>query len=342
MSKHRVLFIGAINENKSPLGGEEYKNQLILSKLKSEYIDLKYVDTILWKKSTSTVYRLFKNLFFSDFDLIVISASSVSTYRLLKLINFIRPQILKKISYLVIGGYFPVAVETGQFKNVFYEKLKCIIVEGEYLKAKLSKYLLCVPIFVIPNFKYFPRLDFLNKGYRKLFRFVFVGRICKEKGVDLIFNAAKKIEFDFEKYQFQIDFFGPIEGEYKFNEICSYKGYLDFINYPEKCYKILSNYDCLLFPTLWKGEGFPGVIIDAYIAGLSIIASEWNMNSEVIKNGINGYLIPANNELALIKKMIWMMDNKEITAIMGNNNRAYASRFHIENIWSELFSILNS
>ena len=44
----RVLFFGAINVNQAPLGGEEYKNQLILRKLKNENIQLQYIDTKNW------------------------------------------------------------------------------------------------------------------------------------------------------------------------------------------------------------------------------------------------------------------------------------------------------
>jgi hypothetical protein len=65
------------------------------------------------------------------------------------------------------------------------------------------------------------------------------------------------------------------------------------------------------------------------------------MNSEVIKNEVNGYLIPPYNELVLMDKMIWIMNNKDISILIGNNNRACASKFHIDNVWNELFSILN-
>ena len=54
----------------------------------------------------------------------------------------------------------------------------------------------------------------------------------------------------------------------------------------------------MLFPTYWYGEGFPGIVIDAYIAGVPLIASDWNMNTEVITEK-TGVIIPPKDEEAL-------------------------------------------
>lgn len=54
--------------------------------------------------------------------------------------------------------------------------------------------------------------------------------------------------------------------------------------------EVLKNYDALLFPTYYEGEGFAGTIIDAFAAGLPVIASDWKYNSEIIKQGITGVI----------------------------------------------------
>ena len=30
----------------------------------------------------------------------------------------------------------------------------------------------------------------------------------------------------------------------------------------------------MLFPTYWHGEGFPGIVIDAFVAGLLVVATD--------------------------------------------------------------------
>ena len=100
----RVLFIGAINLYNAPKGGEEYKNQLILEKLlHPNTFETVAMDTSNWKWKPLLIAKLFFNILFIHFDSILISASSGSTYLLLKIISKIKPSILYKAHYLVIG-----------------------------------------------------------------------------------------------------------------------------------------------------------------------------------------------------------------------------------------------
>ena len=90
----RILFIGAINNSNSPKGGEEYKNQLILKKLvQSNTFKTIAIDTYNWKGKPLLIAKLFRNLLFKQFDSVVISASSASTYLLLNIIAKIKSSI---------------------------------------------------------------------------------------------------------------------------------------------------------------------------------------------------------------------------------------------------------
>lgn len=337
---HKLLFIGAINAQNSPLGGEEYKNQLILSKLKSETIELIYFDTIKWKKSPMLVLRMFWKIFFTRYDSLVISASSVSVYRLLTIIHFIRPCVLRKIVYVVIGGYFPNGIEEGRFKSDVYNVLKGLVVEGEFLKNQLMLFIKPNLISVVPNFKDFPFIEFVKREKSKSIKFVFVGRISAAKGVGKIIEASKMVIALNPSMEIQTDFYGPEDEVFNFTGGCSYQGYLDFNKKPEEAYRKLNSYDCMLFPTTWMGEGFPGVIIDAYIAGLAVIGTDWNMNTEIIKDNVNGLIIPPNNVTALANSMLWVINNIDSVHEMGSNNQKIAKNYHIDYIWDRLYTTI--
>jgi glycosyltransferase involved in cell wall biosynthesis len=241
---------------------------------------------------------------------------------------------------LVIGGYFPVAIENGVFKARYYQNLKYIIVEGEFLKNKLILYFSKVPLYVVPNFKEFPifvDLEFVNK---QSFNFVFLGRISTPKGVGFIIEASKLIKNQLPNLIFTVDFFGPLEEDFNFDHICRYRGYLDFTLDAKKSYNILNSYNCFLFPTTWKGEGFPGVVIDAFAASLPVIATDWNMNKEIIKHGENGFIIPPNDIQALVNQMIWVMRNNDLCREIGMNNQKVSQQYHIDIVWIKLFDIL--
>jgi glycosyltransferase involved in cell wall biosynthesis len=114
------------------------------------------------------------------------------------------------------------------------------------------------------------------------------------------------------------------------------------MNNQQESYEILSKYSCMLFPTYWQGEGFPGVIIDAYIAGLPVIATDWNMNKEVVVDGVTGLIVPIKDASALSKAMLKLLQNPEMVKNISNNSLKMAKDFHIDNVWPDLEKLIYS
>lgn len=331
----KQLFIGGINFGNHPRGGEEYKNQLLIKKIENSV----FIDTHRWSKNPIIWIKLIFNLFFKSWDNILLSTSSLSTFRLLRIINILKPSILKKISYLVIGGYFPEGIRTKRYNWLYYKDLKNVIVEGEILKLDLLNHTELKNIKVIPNFKDFPEIEKIKKETKSSFSFVYIGRISKSKGIMEIIDAAKELQKT--GFEFRIDFFGPLEEDFDFSEShIEYKGFLDFQKRGRESYELISNYDCMLFPTYWQGEGFPGVIIDAFIAGLPVIASDWNMNRELIEEGVNGFIIPAKSTESLYEKMKFVINNENILKEIRINNRLKAKNYHIDAVYTQLKDVL--
>lgn len=335
------------------MGGEEYKNQLLVGFLEKKY-PLDIIDTIFWKKRPFVILQLIYSLFLKRYRHIIISASSASAYTLIKFLNAF-PGLLKKTMYLVIGGYFPGAVLNNRYKAIYYQKLKKIVVEGTLLKNILDQAGLSHNSMVMYNFK--PVMSYLHAGKNNIerphavFRFVFVSRISDSKGVGLIFKAIEHLnQLQTSIPQYQVDFYGPVEEDYqtefnahlkKFSN-CNYKGYLDIMGNPEMAYARLSTYQCFLFPTFWAGEGFPGVFIDAYIAGLPVIASAWNMNAEVVLHQFNGLIVPAQNPLALMKAMQFVLENPNTLSEWRLNCLRSAPEYaYHEILTNNLLEILN-
>jgi glycosyltransferase involved in cell wall biosynthesis len=332
----KVLLIGAVNQGQTPRGGEEYKNQLLTQKIKEHFSESTIIDTFAWSEKPQILISLLWSVLFRRWHFILISASSVSTYRLLRLIVFLRPTILHKITYLVIGGYFPEGIQTKRFEWKVYNNLKNVVVEGQQLKNTVVQYSELSNVLVVPNFKDFPLKDLSTRKYSSnIFMFVFVGRISQGKGIREILEAREILKN--RGFRFQIDFFGPFEEDFLLDsDMSAYCGFLDFQSDAEQSYLRLAEYGCLLFPTYWKGEGFPGVIIDAFVAGLPVIATDWNMNREIIEDNVNGFIIEPKNASALADKMSWVMENQAVLKAIGENNRKKAKEYHIDEIWPKL------
>jgi len=132
-----------------------------------------------------------------------------------------------------------------------------------------------------------------NRPFQK--RFIYLGHLRKDKGIDHILEATKELG---EEYT--IDIYGPIQQNRYDNLLqndSNYKGILS----KDQVLNTLSSYDVLLLPTYYEGEGYPGAIIEAYSLGLPVISTSWKSIPEIVKDGQTGVLIPPKSTVDLIQ-----------------------------------------
>ena len=245
---------------------------------------------------------------------------------------------------------FPSQVESGRFDRNVLSILDTIVVEGEAMRQTLLRCGL-ENVLVVPNFKTIPTVVYRKQvpTDSELIRFVFLSRIQPEKGVGYILDAVEVLNGIPEcQGRFTVDFYGGIDSEYESNfrtrlsqlGNVTYNGKLD-LRLPQG-YECLSTYHVMLFPTYWAGEGFPGVVIDAYIAGLPIIASDWSLNKEFIADGETGVIIPVHNLQALVDAMMSFITHKRDFSGMFSACTQKAWDFSVSNVLApEVMSILN-
>ncbi|WP_302976341.1 glycosyltransferase [Paraprevotella clara] len=230
--------------------------------------------------------------------------------KLMKKVKWKQPTI-----HWVIGGTLGEKVKNGIFDKDIIGYMDWTIVESNLMVQQLTD---CgvKNVFQLPNFKpitYYPnikeRINEWKKEITRPLRFVFLSRIMKEKGCDDIIEAARRLNATGFKDKYTIDFYGKIAETYKtdfFQKLAplqnvNYRGFLNLQN--EKGYDKLSQYDLMLFPTYWKGEGFAGVFIDVFISGVPMIVTDWAHNKQFMSDGETALFIPVHNVPALYDKM---------------------------------------
>jgi glycosyltransferase involved in cell wall biosynthesis len=139
---------------------------------------------------------------------------------------------------------------------------------------------------------------FILREYRR--RFVFISHVKINKGIQLIMDVFNSLDSTYT-----LDVYGPvrdIEMEYitKHN---SYKGIVS----SEDVYRTLDEYDVLLLPTFYAGEGYPGIIIEAYAMSIPVITTRWNAIPEMVSDGDSGIIIQPESFDAL-KEAITHLD----------------------------------
>lgn len=340
--KRKILLIGDIRQGKPPVNGEQVKNQLLSGYLRKRHI-LSSVDTDHWKSRPWVIIRTLWETVFGNHDTVILSASSGSVHNLLALLKTIRVPT-RRIVYLVVGGYVHIGIQKGRFKAKNFNGLKAIVMQGEAMGRSMRALGITSPLLVMPNSKPILKTYGNSERYSEpSTRFLFLGRISEPKGTLLVFKALQESLLSGRSEDLTVDFYGTVEKGHETDFFtglehhpnCHYRGYLDITGDPAHAYDVLSSYHAMLFPTSWVGEGFPGVIIDAYVAGLPVIASDWNMNSEVVKDGVTGLIIPDCGALELSKAMASVMDERERWSSMSRACHEAAISYDTDKVLSQ-------
>lgn len=132
---------------------------------------------------------------------------------------------------------------------------------------------------------------------------VYIGHVMPEKGVNEMVDVIEKLDGNVF-----VDIYGPLKGgmdENYFSDLrySKYKGVLS----PEKVLETLSEYELLIMPSGIKTEGYPGVIIEAYMAGLAVIASDIGAIPEMV-DSTTGLLIRPRSKEDLKAHLSYLID----------------------------------
>lgn len=130
-------------------------------------------------------------------------------------------------------------------------------------------------------------------------------RISKEKGIEDAIDAVQYLNDKYGFVAFTLTIFGQSDEDYQerfehlkgsFPEYICYGGCIP----SNESVNVLKGYFALLFPTYYEGEGFAGTLIDAYSAGIPVVATDWHYNAEIVKSNL-GYLYPTHNQTEFIR-----------------------------------------
>lgn len=247
----------------------------------------------------------------------------------------------RRIFYWVAGGDLAIDLKNVSLKNRrVYDVFTKVVVQCNYLKRDLEE-LSITNCAMVPNFKPVIFKPTIDKAIFEKIRFVYFSRVLIQKGIEEIIQAFKSLD----NKNICLDIYGTLvppydEGYFKdfYYLNINYKGFLDVS--VEDGYKQLSEYDVLLFPTYFKGEGFPGTLLDAFIAGVPVIASDFHANGEVLVDGYNGLLIPPKDAVALSTAMNRLISDIDLRKKLRKNAILTAREYDVEMILDEAFARL--
>ncbi len=342
----KILIIGSYPYSDYPksIGGATNLVKGLLDYLITNNISYRFISANILRFKFSElfnyIYTILRSIILIPFSkIIIVNCSQNGAFYLYPIIFLISKILGKKIIFRMFGGNFINLYENSHFpiRIILFFALKktdIIFFETKYI----IKY--CKKIF--PNHNnilWFPNIRMPQKQHKEQTynkKFVFMSHIKFSKGVENIFEAASSLNDDYI-----FDFYGPLmDKKYTPKYInsqknCSYKGVLKGSEVPEK----LISYDFILLPTFYSGEGYPGIIIEAFSVGLPVIATNLDGISEIVNHNETGILIPIKNTKSLLDAIISI--NNENYIQYSNNAKTAFKKFDAKSVYPEILDTIN-
>lgn len=164
------------------------------------------------------------------------------------------------------------------------------------------------------------------------------GRLTHVKGFDLLLESWALLEKDFPGWRLCVA--GDGEDREKLLEIIEKKG-LRAVELPGRVSDMEAWYGRSAFYVLpSRGEGFAMVLLEAMACGRAAVSFTCRTGPrEIIRDGVNGFLVPEGDTAAFAERMRRLMESPELCREMGRQARASLDTFDRDRIldqWEEL------
>ena len=212
------------------------------------------------------------------------------------------------------------------------EKLACIFQNNEdkdlFIKNKIIR--VDQADFVKGSGVDLVKFNYTQEPSEGKVRILFTGRMIKEKGVLVLFDAAQKLK---PVYYSQVEFLlcGGVDEnpsaltKEELNALCD-GDYFQWLGFRTDVLRLLKKSHIVAFPSYYK-EGLPKSLIEAAAVGRPIITTDSTGCRDTVVDGENGFLIPIKDSNALADKLSILIDNKALRVKMGERSRELAEKY---------------
>jgi len=189
-------------------------------------------------------------------------------------------------------------------------------------------------IFIVPNginLKYIEKIQPIKK-YDDPAIF-YMGLLNRRKGVHDLIQALTIVKNKVQNVKLYIAGTGPYINKLKqlVTALDLEKDviFLGFITEEEK-FAYMKSIDIFVLPSYW--ESFPIVLLEAMACGKPIVTTDIAGNPFAVTDGVNGYLVKPGDWQQLAEKLIYMLNNKRLISIMGEESKKRSLDFDWANI----------
>ena len=263
--------------------------------------------------------------------------------------------------HMFTGLVFPTTTGLKQKILMATDSITCacatnILPEGKGVKKDLEHFrITSKPLQIIGNgningidLEFFDRTpEVLEQAekYRKeeVVTFCFVGRIVRDKGMNELVAAFQRLHQAYPNTRLIL--VGPFEEKLdpvlpETRQVIEQHAAIEWMGWQNDIRPFLAASEVFVFPSY--REGFPNVVLQAGAMGLPSIVTDINGSSEIITEGVNGSIIPSQDEEALYKAMEKLLDTEERRKLAQQARPQIANRYERKALWKELLKFYRS
>ncbi|MCA0153006.1 glycosyltransferase family 4 protein [Winogradskyella vincentii] len=249
---------------------------------------------------------------------------------------------LNKIPCLISERNDPLKNDIPKFwvllRKFIYPKANCLIVQTEKVKQVYDSMIKTKEMVVLPN-PISSELSQLREPYTANREKIIlsVGTFNNDKRQEKIINAFNEIKSD----DWELLLLGDGPNESKLRDLIETLNLSHKVQLISKVKNVQDYYNkASVFAFASKAEGFPNVLLEAMHFGLPSISTDCNYGpSELIINGINGFLVPVDNQDMFVEKLNELMRNNDIKMSFSIKSKETTEKFrdtYVTSSWKTL------
>jgi len=167
----------------------------------------------------------------------------------------------------------------------------------------------------------------------------YIGEMSKRKNQMYLLKNWENIQLKCPQAKLLLIGNGELEEEYtKYVKKNNISG-VYFLGYRKDIKEILYQSDIVTLLSLQ--EGLPRCILEAIALHKPIVVSDIRGNTDLVKNGFNGFTVNLDSNNELIDKFISLIQNKNLQNRMGSNNKSIKAKYSEKTVLEQMEKIYN-
>lgn len=158
-------------------------------------------------------------------------------------------------------------------------------------------------------------------------RVLFAGRLLTSKGVAEYVEAARLASARMPHLRFvaagEPDPGNPASCSAQTLQRWKQEGYVQFVGHSDDMAGLVMDSDMAVLPS--HGEGLPRFLLEAAAAGLPLVAADVPGCREIVRHGVNGFLVPVRDARALADAILALAGDPGLRARFGAESRRIAA-----------------